>query len=73
MLVYNAVSIFSKRFSPDRFLNIFFGGIAEIPGHIACYQGVKRLGRARTAFIALTTSTVTLFILTFLPKGKKSS
>ncbi|XP_039254026.1 solute carrier family 22 member 4-like isoform X2 [Styela clava] len=67
-LVYYAISYHSKSFSDDRYLNILYCGLAEIPAYVISFYAVNRLGRPRCTTVFLLTCGIFSIILPYLPE-----
>ncbi|XP_039253087.2 solute carrier family 22 member 4-like [Styela clava] len=66
-LVYYAIAFHSKSFSDDRYLNILFSALAELPAYVSFYA-VNIIGRPRSATFFLLTCGIFSIILPYLPE-----
>nr|XP_039271406.1 solute carrier family 22 member 4-like [Styela clava] len=67
-LVYYAIAFHSKSFSDDRYLNILYCALAEIPAYVCGYYAVNMIGRPRCTTFFLLTCGVFTIILPYLPE-----
>ena len=69
-LVYYAIAFHSKSFSDDRYLNILYCALAEIPAYVCGYYAVNMIGRPRCTTFFLLTCGIFTIILPYLPEGQ---
>nr|XP_039254548.1 solute carrier family 22 member 4-like isoform X1 [Styela clava] len=67
-LVYYAISYHSKSFSDDRYLNILYSALAEIPALVIAYYAVNIFGRPRCTTFSLLICGTSSIILPYLPE-----